>query len=69
MKFSSIVPSQDLQDESGLGALDFEVAVQLFLTQKLRNKSRTENGQVKKVSRLERMLPSMAPLLLQKNLD
>ena len=27
MKFSSIVPSQDLQDESGLGALDFEVAV------------------------------------------
>ena len=27
MKYSSVVPSQDLQDESGLGALDFEVAV------------------------------------------
>ena len=27
MKFSSIVPLQDLKDESGLGALDFEVAV------------------------------------------
>ena len=27
MKFSSVVPSQDLQDESGLSALDFEVAV------------------------------------------
>ena len=27
MKFSSIVPLQDLQNESGLGALDFEVAV------------------------------------------
>ena len=27
MKFSSIVPSQGLQDESGLRALDFEVAV------------------------------------------
>ena len=27
MKFSSIVPSQDLQDESALSALDFEVAV------------------------------------------
>ena len=27
MKFSSIVPSQDLQDELGLGALGFEVAV------------------------------------------
>ena len=27
MKFSSIVPLQDLQDESDLGALDFEVAV------------------------------------------
>ena len=27
MKFSSVVPSQDLEDESGLGALDFEVAV------------------------------------------
>ena len=27
MKFSFIVPSQDLQDESGLGTLDFEVAV------------------------------------------
>ena len=42
---------------------------QLFLTQKVRNESRTENGQVKKVSRLESILPSMAPLLLQKNLD
>ena len=69
MKFSSIVPSQDLQDELGLGALDFKVAVQLFLIQKVRKKSRTKNGQVKKVSRLESMLPSMAPLLLQKNLD
>ena len=27
MKFSSIVRSQDLQDEPGLGALDFEDAV------------------------------------------
>ena len=27
MKFSSIVPLQDLKDESGLGALDFKVAV------------------------------------------
>ena len=36
---------------------------QLFLTKK-RNESRTENGQVKKGSRLESMLPSMAPLLL-----
>ena len=27
MEFSSIVPSQDLQDEFGLGALNFEVAV------------------------------------------
>ena len=27
MKFSFTVPSQDLQDESGLGALDFEVSV------------------------------------------
>ena len=27
MKFSSIVPWQDLQDESALSALDFEVAV------------------------------------------
>ena len=27
MKYSSVVPSQDLQDESDLGALDFEVAV------------------------------------------
>ena len=27
MKFSSIVPLQDFQDKSGLGALDFEVAV------------------------------------------
>ena len=27
MEFSSIVPSQDLQDESDLGALDFEVAI------------------------------------------
>ena len=27
MKFSSIAPSQDLQDKSGLGALNFEVAV------------------------------------------
>ena len=42
---------------------------QLFLTQKVRNESRTENGQVKKGSRLESILPSMAPLLLQKNLD
>ena len=42
---------------------------QLFLTQKVRNESRTENGQVKKGSRLESMLPSMAPLLLQKKFD
>ena len=27
MKFFSMVPLQDLQDESGLGALDFKVAV------------------------------------------
>ena len=27
MKFSSIIPSQDLQNKSGLGAFDFEVAV------------------------------------------
>ena len=27
MKFSSIVPSQDLQDKSGLGVFNFEVAV------------------------------------------
>ena len=42
---------------------------QLFLTQKVRKESRTKNGQVKKGSRLESKLPSMAPLLLQKNLD
>ena len=34
MKFSSIVPSQDLQGESGLGALNFEVTVSV--TSKLR---------------------------------
>ena len=70
MKFSSIVRSQDLQDEPGLGALDFEDAVSAFVTQKVRNESRTENGQVKKSSRLESMLPLMTPLLLpQKKLD
>ena len=42
---------------------------QLFLTEKVRNESRTENRQVKKGSRLESLVPSMAPLLLQKNLD
>ena len=69
MKFSSMVPSQDLRDKSGLGALNFEVAVSGVFPQKVRNESRTENGQVKKGSRLESMLPSMAPLLLQKKLN
>ena len=39
-----------------------------FQTQKVRKKSRTENGQVKNISRLESMLPSMALLLLQKKI-
>ena len=42
---------------------------QLFLTQKVRNERHTKNGQVKKGSRLESMLPSMTLLLQKKNLD
>ena len=34
-----------------------------------RNKSHTENGQVKKDSKLESMMPSMNPRLLQGSLD
>ena len=65
MKFSSIVPSQDLQAKSDLGALDFKIAVSAVSNSKGENESRPENVQVKKDSRLESMLSSMA-LLQQK---
>ena len=43
-----------------------QLIFQLFLTQKVRNESRTENVQLKKGLRLESMVTSMVLLLLQK---
>ena len=68
MEFSSIVPSHNLQDELGMGTLNFEVALSALSNSKVRNESRTKNGQIKEGSQLESMLPSMASLL-KKNLD
>ena len=42
---------------------------QVFLTKKVRNESCTENGQVKKGSRLESILPSIAHCCCKKKLD
>ena len=66
MEFSSIVPSHNLQDELGMGTLNFEVALSALSNSKVRNESRTKNGQIKEGSQLESMLPSMASLLQKK---
>ena len=73
MKFKAwnffIVPSQDLQDESGLVPSISKLLFQLFLAQNVRNERHTKNGQLKKGLQLKSMLPSMTPMLLQKKLD
>ena len=66
MEFSSIVPSHNLQDELGMGTLNFEVALSALSNSKVRNESRTKNGQIKEGSQLESMLPSIASLLQKK---
>ena len=50
MKFSSIVPSQDLQGESGLGALNFEVTVSV--TSKLRETRNMRKWETKAVPKM-----------------
>ena len=53
-----------------MGSPDYEVVVAAASnSEKRRHKSHTENGQIKKDLKLESMLPSMDPRLLQESLD
>ena len=63
MKFSSRVPSQDLQDESGLGALNFEVAVSAVSNSKSEKRKPCQKWSSQERFTIENYAAIMAPLL------
>ena len=66
MKFSSRVPSQDLQDESELGALNFEVAVSAVSKSKSEKRKPYQKWSSQERFTIENYTSIIAPLLQKK---